>query len=830
TARAALSEVAPLFPSVRQALGDAGSADHWERDPLETRRRAFCGLRRCLNALGARRPLLLWLEDLHWADADSWALLAGLFEGPELPRCLMLLTHRSDPRLTASLEAWMQGAAGTPQLRIERLGIGPLPRSDANRLVRSAGWTEEASRLAVDASGGNPFLLEQIIERGPSNATQPEELLRRLVVDQQSEIAPDAWRLLSHLALAGQPLKLETAMRAAVLARAANDVLSTLLSLRLVRHAVIAGEDWLELRHDRFREQIVAGLSPADKQAAHLRLAKAMEADACDGAAVACHYAAGLDTQRASRLAEQASKQLAESFAFAQAADLLVKALEWDGTDPRRARSLRLQQAEAFANAGNGPAAARTLLEAAKMTDGLLAIDLRRRAAEQFLGSGHLAEGNALIRPLCRDHGISYPREGREPIVRSLLVLLWLRCRGTRLRVSRRRPASANDALSIELCWTAAKGLMAFDTVRGLYFLLRGLLVALRTDDRNQSARFMALLAGTFLVPGPGWLARWGERLLAQAERTAAELHDPHLRALVLICRGHAFLQDGSWQATLDACDEGDETARTRCIGADWERTVSAMGSLRALEELGRFREIARRTQLALPEVRRRSDAYAEATNLLYLAIALLARGELTEARRIALELRAQWPSKSRLHIQHFYAVRVELHCDLAEGRPEIGLRKLYDLWPALSRSGFLYSPLVRADAFCLRGRLALAAMPRADAPVTNARELERAIHILEGISQPSALARASLLRAGRAKVLGNGSDVAAALQAAALGFQRTESRALLLASEYCLASEGDASSEGAAARERILQVLANLGVLDPRVWFRIELPALTGT
>lgn len=824
-ARAALREVAPLFPSVRQALGDVDSDCAWESDPLETRRRAFSGLRQCLNALGARRPLLLWLDDLHWADADSWALLAGILEGPDLPRCLMLLTHRSDPRLTAPLEAWMQRAVTSPHLQIERLAIGPLPKVDADCLARAAGWTEEASQLAVEASGGNPFLLERIIERGPSDARQPEELLRRSILDQESEISPDALRLLTHLALAGQPLKLETAMRAAALARSADDILSTLLSLRLVRHAVVAGGDWLELRHDRFREQILSGLTSEEKQAAHLRLARAMEADACDGAAVACHYAEGLDTRRASRLAEQASRQLAESFAFAQAADLLIKALEWDGTDPRRARSLRLQQAEAFANAGNGPAAAQALLLAAEMTDGLNAIDLRRRAAEQFLGSGHLAEGNALIRPLCCDHGIPYPRQGRQPLMRNLLMLAWLRCRSTRLRVGGGRPVSANDSLRIELCWTAAKGLMAFDPTRGLYFLLRGLLVALRTENTNQAARFMALLAGTFLVPGPAWLARWGERLLAQAEQAAAELRDPHVRALVLICRGHALLQEGHWQETVAACDEGDEIARTRCIGVDWERTVSSMGTLRALEELGRFREIGRRTQLALPDVRRRSDAYAETTNLLYLAIALIAAGEVPEARRIALELRAQWSGKSRLHVQYFYALRIELHCDLAERKPEVGLGKLNELWPMLRRSGFLYSPLVRTDAFCLRGRLALATAQRLGA-AASIDEVDRAIQILEALSRPSASARAALLRAGRARLLGQTEEIVPAVKAAARGFEGTGSRALVLACEYCLAQENPSTEEGASG-ERSLQLLANLGVLDPCVWLRVELPVL---
>jgi eukaryotic-like serine/threonine-protein kinase len=62
----------------------------------ELRARAFAALRELLRRLAKLRPLVLAVDDLHWADADSMALLAEVMRPPGAPAMLFLATTRAD--------------------------------------------------------------------------------------------------------------------------------------------------------------------------------------------------------------------------------------------------------------------------------------------------------------------------------------------------------------------------------------------------------------------------------------------------------------------------------------------------------------------------------------------------------------------------------------------------------------------------------------------------------------------------------------------------------------------------------------------------------------
>lgn len=145
-----LAELASVFPAVPR--DERGAALH---DDQAERYRLHYAVRSVLERLTARQPMVLALDDIHWADAASIEVLAHLlrrFRGP----LLTALAYRQPPaRLISALEAATRGGFGT------RLELTPLGTEDAQQLIGEE--LDDSIRAAIyRESGGNPFYIEQL--------------------------------------------------------------------------------------------------------------------------------------------------------------------------------------------------------------------------------------------------------------------------------------------------------------------------------------------------------------------------------------------------------------------------------------------------------------------------------------------------------------------------------------------------------------------------------------------------------------------------------------------------------------------------------------------
>jgi class 3 adenylate cyclase/tetratricopeptide (TPR) repeat protein len=114
----------------------------------------------------SRRPRLLAIEDLHWADQTTLDHLANLAE--TVSECPALLVMTSRIERDPLREAWLPMIAGQPIVTID---LGPLQPSEANRLAGAyVGALGEPAQRCIERAAGNPLFLEQLLRHAEESA------------------------------------------------------------------------------------------------------------------------------------------------------------------------------------------------------------------------------------------------------------------------------------------------------------------------------------------------------------------------------------------------------------------------------------------------------------------------------------------------------------------------------------------------------------------------------------------------------------------------------------------------------------------------------------
>jgi predicted ATPase/signal transduction histidine kinase len=158
--------IAAVIPAVTLLVGEAPPPP--PLPPAETRARlafAFGGFVRALAA--EPHPLVLFLDDLQWADRPSLELLHALLARGDAGHLLVVAAHRPDDPAAPRLERFAADLAhaGVPTARMT---LGPLGTGDVEQIVARTFCCDRAraaplARLVADRSGGNPFHLGQLL-------------------------------------------------------------------------------------------------------------------------------------------------------------------------------------------------------------------------------------------------------------------------------------------------------------------------------------------------------------------------------------------------------------------------------------------------------------------------------------------------------------------------------------------------------------------------------------------------------------------------------------------------------------------------------------------
>src|SRR3954471_7379721 len=385
------------FEPFAEALAQAGASEALQpgdSDDAGARHRLFDAVDSALADLAARTPLVLVIDDCHWADRGTLLLTSFVLRSSRSGPLLVLGTYRDtelgrQTPLTAALSELGRGGA------LDRIDLRGLPLDDVAKLARSALGSDEVAPRVHARTGGNAFFVEEVLrELAESGPHVVPESVRHAVGVRLSRMGDEANELIAAAAILGLEHDTRALQATAGLEPdAAEAALDEILRARLLRPTATPAR--FEFSHALVREAVHDECNVLRRARLHRRAADALTDLGEDRhlEEIAMHLfeaASTADARRAAELLVRAGHRALDRLAYEDAAEgfeRAVEALDLAGAEDESGPVL-LARGDALLRAGE-PAPARAAFTAAR------ALALRRgdatllaEAALGFAGLG----------------------------------------------------------------------------------------------------------------------------------------------------------------------------------------------------------------------------------------------------------------------------------------------------------------------------------------------------------------------------------------------------------------------------------------------------------
>lgn len=648
------------------------------------RRRAFRALRALLVDHAARGPLVLWIDDGQWADADSRAGLALLADGGWPAGVVLIHTRR--PGDAHLLDAW-------PAEHVESLALGPLDRADAAE-AGVGGEDLEPLVLAAHQVWGDP-----------SRGVEP---LEALVARQRAAMADVPRDVLDAIALSGAPVPLDVLDGLGPGPRVVRDAVDALAWTGLVTEEASGGGMAAAVSHDRYREILADALPHPRRVALHRTLASAWAAvRSPDAERVAGHHLGAGDARAAVPWLESAAERAWEALAFDRAADLYGTIVRVADQEPGRREKAAVAWARALVEAGRVREAATAWIAAAEASAGRRRAVYEAEAAGQLAAIGETQDARRLVRDAFSRLGVRLERDGVP-----LLAGLGLGEVRARWALTRRPSPVAGEASLARYLTDAASAVSTSLVLSEMMLAARvqqlHVVHALTLADPARRAQCLAIEAAFRATQGPATRATC-DALLAEAEALVAPDADAAVHAFLHLQRAAVAWSHFRWEDTATQARHALDTLRAGCPLRTFVASFATVLELDAMLWLGRIDALSGRVAVLERDAVRAGDVYLQRMLACRFAGAVaLARGDRSAAEA-AGQAMAGWPVREAMDIPRLVQVHQQVDTALHAGDGRAAWSLVRAGWPHTRRANLHLSTPHRIKLRDLRLRAALA-------------------------------------------------------------------------------------------------------------------------
>ena len=673
----------PSWPELARLLPTLGEP---QDDPpgQAAQARLFELLFGLLGRLSEQTPLVLVVEDLHWADRSTRDLLAFLARNLRREQMLLVVTYRNDEPGQQRLGPYLAelDRAG----RVERLELARLDqvqtRAQLVGILGSAPAAELAD-LVFARSQGNPFFTEELLAVARSGSRELPVTLRDLLRGRVQTLSEPARQVLAVVAVAGR--------------RVSHRLLAVVAGLDdrqldgAVREAVTSqllvtrpGEDGYDVRHALVGEVVDADLLPGERGRLHAALARTIADLRGSGelnwsgsaAEVAVHWYRAGDLPNALEWSVRAGADADAIHAYAEASHHYGRALDLWARIPDAETRAGVDRVEVLQRAARAANASRDVDHALALIDQALqevnpvlepirAGLLHERRGVYLMATRDLQSRFEALHEAVRLIPPDPPSKERAQLLASFAEALVLAARTEQAR------AASEEAVAIarQLCADLELGRA---------------LVALGGAQTDAGAFEAAVVS------------------LREACRLAEQHADLDTLGQAWGWLGDALMQSGRLEEVVEVSLSGREPLRRLGLAGQWQDTFLMVNAAEALFNLGRWDEAHGLATQALAKAQpEEGEAYA----FLMVAELEIGRGEFqaAEAHLETIKERSLSPAGIPSHAHRYAVLGAELRVwqgrlEEARAAVQVGLDRVAETDERL-RSGRLLCLGMRVEA-----------------------------------------------------------------------------------------------------------------------------------